>query len=958
MNNFQLLFICLLLSNAGTTQSILPSYDAQPQWIVGMGGAFTSPTTWVYSYGDKTQICDQEWIEILLLPDQECGLQRVGFYREEALKGWFRRDTTCTENAYLIYDFTLEVGDTFNLPLLRFTSNVYSDAIVYHRDTLPDGNIELFLEEPADFDTEITWQTGWGSSRDPFRLLSFCAQYGAACELGTNTVCVQDSSGKLYPTFGNDAICDPAWQRWYVNQSAGSGAQSGKSWNDAFLRLEQALAVASCGDEIWVATGSYYPAADHNNRELSFNIPPGVRVFGGFAGTETNRYNRALADHPTILSGEIGDPLLTSDNSLHVVYFYGADTTTVLDGFTIEKGHAFDSQTAVFFYGGGILLQTDATAPICDPVIRNCIIQNNYAQNGAGLAAMGSDFRRAYPRIQNCSFIRNRCFSFGAGLYLRWRGHPEAGIPLLEDCEFIENYARIHGGGVYFEELHDQLLIKNTIFQRDSAQFEGGGLAGVHITGLKTSLNLMNCKFIEGYAKTGAGIAFSNIASTPLPVTTEFSVDITIDFTDFINNYGQQEGGGIIIANAGGFLNFTITNSLFEGNYVNSQDVAVGLGIECAVGGILNARVDKCRFINNRHNFPNLGDGALTLNGFLNGATIHSVITNSLFKDNVRALRLSSGTGGGYGRHTVANCTFTNNGNYPIGGGYGSNTEIVDNEIYFYNNIVWEPQSVYAIRTGEANVLNGLFISHSLFNALDCNRPGGNLACGEGIIVGEDPLFIDPVQNDLHTAACSPARNVGNNGGLDSLGLLTDFDGQPRVLEGIVDLGAFEWPAAYISLTAQITPATGPGTADGAAVVEVVDGVAPYTFLWDTGVTDSIASELLPGTYNVTVTDAHGCRSALALVVSFVTSVSNPAEEATDWLIVPNPVQTMAHIQFASPRSGLLRLFDLHGRQLLAEKLHRATSHQLSTTAFAKGIYILVWEEEGEKPSYRKMIVQ
>ncbi|MCC7466842.1 MAG: hypothetical protein IT261_11255 [Saprospiraceae bacterium] len=108
-----------------------------------------------------------------------------------------------------------------------------------------------------------------------------------------------------------------AQQIWYVNQAA-AGANNGVSWSDAFTSLQAALSVAQYGDQVWVAKGTYLPTQD-NNREVSFNLPQGVKLYGGFAGTETALNQRNVQVNATILSGEIGDPAVWTDNVYHVL---------------------------------------------------------------------------------------------------------------------------------------------------------------------------------------------------------------------------------------------------------------------------------------------------------------------------------------------------------------------------------------------------------------------------------------------------------------------------------------------------------------------------------------------------------------------------------------------------------------------------------------------------------------
>lgn len=49
------------------------------------------------------------------------------------------------------------------------------------------------------------------------------------------------------------------------------------------------------------------------------------------------------------------------------------------------------------------------------------------------------------------------------------------------------------------------------------------------------------------------------------------------------------------------------------------------------------------------------------------------------------------------------------------------------------------------------------------------------------------------------------------------------------------------------------------GAANGSATANVSGGDAPYSFLWNTGDGTAVISDLSPGTYSVTVTDANGC---------------------------------------------------------------------------------------------------
>lgn len=88
-------------------------------------------------------------------------------------------------------------------------------------------------------------------------------------------------------------------------------------------------------------------------------------VYGWFAGHEQLLSERNVTQNLTILSGEIGDLTLKSDNAWHVVTIgSGALTsgaTVLLDGFTVRDGYAAgtgssnDSRGAGLFTRGNVL---------------------------------------------------------------------------------------------------------------------------------------------------------------------------------------------------------------------------------------------------------------------------------------------------------------------------------------------------------------------------------------------------------------------------------------------------------------------------------------------------------------------------------------------------------------------------------------------------------------------------
>ncbi len=80
--------------------------------------------------------------------------------------------------------------------------------------------------------------------------------------------------------------------------------------------LQDIINIATAGDQIWVAQGTYKPSEkrDIDNsgiadiRETIFYLDKNLEIYGGFAGTETMLAERNWQANPTVLSGDIGTP--------------------------------------------------------------------------------------------------------------------------------------------------------------------------------------------------------------------------------------------------------------------------------------------------------------------------------------------------------------------------------------------------------------------------------------------------------------------------------------------------------------------------------------------------------------------------------------------------------------------------------------------------------------------------
>ena len=77
-----------------------------------------------------------------------------------------------------------------------------------------------------------------------------------------------------------------------------------------------------------------------------------------------------------------------------------------------------------------------------------------------------------------------------------------------------------------------------------------------------------------------------------------------------------------------------------------------------------------------------------------------------------------------------------------------------------------------------------------------------------------------------------------------------------------------ETPA--LSVEAEIIKASCPDTPDGSVILTVTGGMQPYNVIWSDNVTTQNRPGILPGTYEVVVSDYNGCSGSLTVEVDFM----------------------------------------------------------------------------------------
>ena len=367
----------------------------------------------------------------------------------------------------------------------------------------------------------------------------------------------------------------------FVDDNASDGGD-GTSWASAHKYLQDALAVAEYGDEIWVAEGTYKPdqgaGKTAGDRSSPFVLVNGVAMYGGFLGTESSR-NPQGDNNQTILSGEINED--SELWSLNVVSGVNLDTKTILDGFRITKGNANGESDTVYENGGGVYL-SDSNMTVSNLVITN----NSAGRRGGGIYSYSDYFSPSSLTLTNCVFTNNSASETGGGI------DSSLSNLTLTNCVFTNNSAGNNGGGIWSSSssvimaASTNLNLTNCVFTNNSAG-DGGGI----YSNYEGKITLTDCVFTNNSARYGDGGGISSYYSSSLTlnncvftnnsagrrgggISSNYSSSLTLNNCVFTNNSASENGGGIYSDSSS---SLTLTNCVLWKNTSNSIE---GHGLE------------------------------------------------------------------------------------------------------------------------------------------------------------------------------------------------------------------------------------------------------------------------------------------------------------------------------------------------------------------------------------------
>ncbi|MCF8238359.1 MAG: right-handed parallel beta-helix repeat-containing protein [Saprospiraceae bacterium] len=389
----------------------------------------------------------------------------------------------------------------------------------------------------------------------------------------------------------------------YVDQSA-TGVYDGTSWGDAFSGLQEAIAAAVSGDEIWVAQGQYVPG---DTLEARYFLDKDIHLYGGFAGNETTLDQRDPDAYLTILSGDVQGDDIPGDlfnfrwDNLYTILEITSEVTqaATLDGFIFRGGQAVGDNTLLpNQWGGSIFCQGS-------PLIYSCRFVDNYADKRGGAIYVQSDHANGML-IRECQFTNNSSNEDGGAIFITLADG--SGV-FVENSLFQDNRSDRRGGAIAVYNANSHL--KGNEFVSNQSRRTGGA---VHV---QASFNFLentmdSCSFKENIATRGGALylvsssVFGSVKNHFSVTRSDFELNAAIDMT---NNPDDAVRGGAIVLESN--VNASETSAIIE-NCTFSENVSE------VDGAVLHVQFDgqesSLTYLNNVAGFNQSGgNGPMTI---------------------------------------------------------------------------------------------------------------------------------------------------------------------------------------------------------------------------------------------------------------------------------------------------------------------------------------------------------
>lgn len=378
-----------------------------------------------------------------------------------------------------------------------------------------------------------------------------------------------------------------------------------------FGDLKSAISIASDGDTIIVANGSY---SGVNNSNLSIS-QSGL----------------------TIKAAEGASPSITGSSARRIFSLTGSNI--VLQGLFLTSGKVNSD------YGGGVLIASDGVT------IKNCTFYNCKAFYGGAVFISGNNVV-----IDDCEFKSNTAYDSkltrGGAIYING-GYENI---LVNNSRFgVNGYNRADYGGAIF--MSSPAVFNNTVFNNNIADDNGGAF---YVTNTAKNSLFENCSF-------GNNAAYGRYTSvTGGGAMAIYSTGNRIINSNFTKNWVSECGGALMIFRS----NNEIINTIFDENKAAKGGA---ICLRFISGGINeNTSIIGCNFTSNGKALPK--KELLTKGGAIYSYANKTYILDSKFEDNVALsggaiLFACDANGNRANDNTIENSTFKNNQAVRYGGG-------------------------------------------------------------------------------------------------------------------------------------------------------------------------------------------------------------------------------------------------------------------------------------------------
>ena len=517
----------------------------------------------------------------------------------------------------------------------------------------------------------------------------------------------------------------------------------GLTWSTAYRYLQDALHEAAddpAVSEIRVAGGTYRPDQDEGgnvtpgDRQAVFPLLDGLVLAGGYAGLANpgDPDDRDIELFETVLSGDLdgddGPDFGNNDENSYHVVTGSGTDATAVLGGFTISGGNTGTPWLVEPMGGAGLYNEGGS-----PTVTDCTFSGNLGWFGGGMYNLDD----SNPAVTDCTFTGNTGW-FAGGMF------NEDSSPTVIGCTFSNNVMRYDGGAMYnyAYDADASPVLSDCVFSDNSGEFGGAMVnSGLPHLGYYCSPTLINCLFTQNSAGLG-GAMFVGLG-TP-----------TLINCAFVENGAVGGDGGPFPPDGGGIYNCEGTLNLINCAFSFNETKASGGGVylEYDAGSTLT----NCTFY---------GNSAHIVGGGM-------------------SVKMGS-------QPTLTNCTFARNSAGLFGGGIYN---AADCDPTLTNCLLWgntgAPSRISRLpggstsgqRTEESDQIYGgsPVITFTCIQGLDEFAGNGN--------IGDAPLLEG---DGVHLCQRSPCRNAGDPDYLPDEDE-TDIDGEPRMLEGRVDIGADE----------------------------------------------------------------------------------------------------------------------------------------------------------------------